>query len=215
MPLSIIIAFGIVTSGVALTWIGIELTFRPQTDSSKKRARILLGVFSVLLVVLTVWATVRSEEEFNGLPKKIAEYIKNTAPPLGLAVSSTPFAPGPPRGVIAVVDEGFGDAAARMGGQIDDFVANQGAPPIRKSGETDVDFVIRSNDWYSAFMNQYKKQFGDQVVTLVTILVHAGVLDKQVINLAENPVNILGVQALARQLEIAGRKYNAQQKQRK
>jgi hypothetical protein len=214
MLLSIIIAFLIVTSGVALTWIGIELTFRPQTDSSKKRARILLGIFSVLLVALTVWSTVRSETEFNGLPQKIAEYIKNTAPPLGLVASPVPGVTAPPRGLIAVADDGLGGTATRMGGQIDDFVANRGAPPIRKSGETDVDFVIRSNDWYSAFMNQYKKQFADQVVTLVEALVGAGVLDKQVINLAENPVNILGVQALARQLEIAGGKYNALRNQK-
>jgi hypothetical protein len=217
MLLSIIIAVAIALSGLALAWIGVELTFHPpQTDSDRQRIRLLLGICAFVLVVLTVWTTVRSEkalsrteEDLNTLPQRIAEYIRNTTPPVEFVPTHTITRPAPPTGLIVAVDGNWSAKAVSMKDEIDNFIASQGAPPSRKPGETDLDFIIRSNNWYSAFMNQYKKRFADQVITLVNLLSDKGALDKQVINLAKDPVNFLGVRELARQLEIGGRRYAA------
>jgi hypothetical protein len=218
MFLSILIALGICVAGVALTWIGIELTFRPpQDESGKWRARSFLGVSALVLVSLTVLATVRAErasdrsnEEIRNLPDRIAEYIRNTTPPPGLppAVGTTQAVrPSPPTGLIASVDGDWGGTALQMGGQISDFLSNQGEAPSRGPSETDVNYIVRSNAWYSNVMTQYKKQFGPQVITLVGLLAKDGLLEKPVGDLAKNPVNLIGVRALADQLMAGGRNF--------
>jgi hypothetical protein len=218
MFLSILIALGICLAGVALTWIGIELTLRPPQDESEKgRARIFLGVSALVLLGLTVLATVRAErasdrstKEIRDLPNRIAEYIRNTTPPPGLpnAVRAAQVAlPSPPTGLIVAEDGDWGARALQMGGQIFDFLSNQGEVPVRGPSETDVNYIVRSNAWYSDVMTQYRKQFGPQVITLVGLLVKDGLLEKPVGDLAKNPVNLIGIRALADQLMTGGRNF--------
>jgi hypothetical protein len=56
MFLSVLIAARVVIFGIALTWIGIELTFRPpQNDAEKTRVRSALGASALMLAGLTIW----------------------------------------------------------------------------------------------------------------------------------------------------------------
>jgi hypothetical protein len=213
--LSIIIAVGVVLSGIGLTWIGIELTFRPpENDAAKKRARIFLGVFALVLIILTVWTTVRSELENRRLPQRLAEFVRNTTPP-PVSARPSPTAPNPPTGLLAVVNTekggDWGGTAFTLAQSLDNFITSQGEPPVHKPDEGEIEFIIRSNAWYSSVMDQYKKQFAAQVINLVGLFVQAGVLDKEVNDLAKDPVNFIGVRTLARDLESGGRKYRAQQ----
>ncbi len=76
---SIIIAIGITGSGVALTWIGIELTFRPPEDRrSKVRARVEVSLSALALLVFTVWGTVRSEMATRELQETVRNLQSQT-----------------------------------------------------------------------------------------------------------------------------------------
>jgi len=97
-------------------------------------------------------------------------------------------------------------AARGMAAEIINFLNSQGEPQP-KPEEGLVSFLVRSNAWNSNVMDQYKKQFGAQVVTMVRILTEKQVLDEQVAQLARDPVNPIGVKALAEQLDAAGKKY--------
>jgi len=75
-------------------------------------------------------------------------------------------------------------------------------------------FVIRSNAWYSNILSQYKKQFAPQVITLVGILAEKGATQKPLEDLARNPINVMGIKAVADELDTAGRKYREMQKEK-
>ena len=59
-------------------------------------------------------------------------------------------------------------------------------------------------------MQQYNNQFEDQVITMVRLLIEKGVLDKRVAALSINPVNPIGVRAIATQLVDGGNSYRSQ-----
>ncbi len=208
MLTSVLIALGLCAAAILLTWIGYELNFSsPPNDSTKKRIRIWLGAIALAFIGLTTWATIRSEQfsnrnqqELKDLPRQVGEYIRNTTPPPGFV----PPRPNPVTGVIAAADGDWGATAVNMARQIYQFLDSEGAIPTRKPNETEVDFIVRSNAWYSTVMNQYKKQFNDQAVTMAGLLVEKGLLDKQVNDLARNPVNITGIKMLAQQIEAGG-----------
>ncbi len=207
MLTSIFIAVVIVICGIVLTWLGIELTFRPpDTPSAKRRFRAFIGLLSAILIGFTIWSTVRGEEQSSDLPKQLAEYLRNTTPPL-LPTESPRERPAAPTGLVGAINGDFGGVAMTMGDQILNFLNHEGAAPVRRRGESDIDFVTRSNQWYSNLMAQYKLQFSAQVSTLVGILNEAGVLSGQVVPLAEDPVNPLGVRQLATELQNGGRRY--------
>ncbi len=141
--------------------------------------------------------------KLDELEKLINQYIKNTTLPSGLP---TVMRPSPPMGLIAVIDGDWGFAARSMAAQIHNLLNSQGEPQP-KPEESLVTFLVRSNAWNSNVMDQYKKQFGAQVVAMVRTLTEKQVLDEQVAQLARDPVNPLGVKALAEQLDAAGKKY--------
>ncbi len=142
--------------------------------------------------------------KLDELEKLIQQYIKNTTPPSGLPTVTR--VPNPPMGVVVAMDGNWGLAARGMAAQINNFLDSQGEPQP-KPEESLVTFLVRSNAWSLDVMDQYKKQFGAQVVTMVRILTEKQVLDEQVAQLARDPVNPIGVKALAEQLEAAGKKY--------
>ncbi len=55
-------------------------------------------------------------------------------------------------------------------------------------------------------MAKYNREFKDQVITVVKMLIDQGTLDKRVGDLAKNPINISGVRAVALELEASARK---------
>ncbi len=202
---SILIAIGLCGATLALTWFGFELTFRPvQNDEQRRRARISIGVVAVVLLGLTIWGTVRNERESREQPKRIAEYIRNTTPPPGLPQTTAPL---PPTGLVVAVDGDWGATAIRLAEQITNFLRSQGEQPSKQRGESNVDFIVRSNIWYSNVMIQYKKQYSPQVITLVGVLADSGALKRQVAELAKDPINVMGVQAIATELDAGGRRY--------
>jgi hypothetical protein len=219
MLLPILITLVKIISGVGLTWLGFELTFRvPQNAQEKKRARILIALFAGTFICLELWTTVRNEEESRELPQRIAEYIKNTAPPPGVQLgppsSAQVMRPNPPEGLIGATNGDWGAVASGLSTQINNLVYSEGQLPSRKPGEGDLDFVVRSNAWYSNILSQYKKQFEPQVITLVGVLSENGAVQKQLADLARDPINVIGIRTVATELDNAGRKYRELQKQR-
>jgi hypothetical protein len=211
MFLSVLIAVGMAVCVIFLSWIGIELTIRaPQNDAAKLRTRLGIAASAALLISLTVWSTERSETELNNLPERVADYIVNTTPPAGLppVVSHSP--PAPPTGLIGAWNGDWGLSAIGMGSQLTNFLNAQGDAPARKPGESDLSFISRSNAWYSNVMGNYKKQFAGSVASMVHLLIGKGVLDKRVADLARDPINPIGIRALAAQLETGGENYKKQ-----
>jgi hypothetical protein len=206
---SIFIAVVNVICVVGLALVGIELTLRPPgTSSAKWRIRALIGLFSAILIGFTIWSTVRGERQSSDLPKQLAEYLRNTTPPVFPTESPRePFALAPPTGLVGAVDGDLGGVAIDMGDQILNFLKSEGPAPVRRRGESDIDFVTRSNQWYSNLMRQYKLRFSAQVITLVQNFNETGVLSGQVVPLAEDPVNALGVHQLATELQSGGKRY--------
>jgi len=142
--------------------------------------------------------------KLDELEKLISQYVKNTTPPQGLPTVTR--VPNPPTGLVGAIDGDWGLAARQMAAEITNLLNSQGEPQP-KPEESLVTFLVRSNAWNSNVMDQYKKQFGARVVTMVKILTERQVLDEQVAQLARDPVNPIGVRALAEQLEAAGKKY--------
>jgi hypothetical protein len=140
-------------------------------------------------------------DELEGL---INKYIQNTTPLPGMPTLTRVVSP--PTGLVVAMDGDWGLAARRMGGAITDFLGSQDEPQP-KPGESIVAFLVRSNAWSSNVMDQYKKQFGAQVITMVNMLIEKRALEEQVAQLAKDPVNPIGVKALAEQLEAGGQKY--------
>ncbi len=76
MGLSLVIAAGIVISGFAATWLGVELIFYPpQTPAARRKVRITLAVSFVALLGFTLWATMRGERTMADLPKQVADAL--------------------------------------------------------------------------------------------------------------------------------------------
>lgn len=142
--------------------------------------------------------------KLDEIEKLINQYIKNTTPPPGLPTMIRP--PSPPEGLVGAADGNWGFAARLLAGEISEFLGSQ-AEPQPKPEEGVVAFVVRANAWHSAVMDQYKKQFAARVITMVKILTEKQVVDEQVADLAKDPVNPIGVRALAEQLDAGGRKY--------
>jgi hypothetical protein len=77
MGLSLLITAGLVMSGFAATWLGVELIFYPpQTPEARKRVRIALAVSFVALLGFSLWATVRGERAMADLPRQVAAYLR-------------------------------------------------------------------------------------------------------------------------------------------
>jgi hypothetical protein len=165
---------------------------------------LVLGL-SIVWQIRTAHSENKRDEAINELPKKvIAEFIRNNTPPPGYVTRSEGIGPpAPPTGLVAYVDGGLGAAAGNMSAKIQTLLKQEGELPQQKPGEKDVDFLIRSNNWYSAVMAKYHKELAGQVVTMVRILVDHKVLSKDVLELATHPVNVLGIKAVAAQLDGA------------
>ena len=142
-------------------------------------------------------------------------YLKNTIPPSGFMAANGPLIPNPPAGLLVAPDGDFGLAARSMAQQIFQFLSSQGTAPTLNPGETDVSFIVRSNIWYSKVMDQYKKQFGSSVSTMVGFLIASGVLDERVGDLAKDPVNTAGIRTLAEQIQAGGTKLQAKNRENK
>jgi hypothetical protein len=177
-----------------------QLTINCQDVSKDQAARITSILNRILAKQIDPDVVMLQLDE---LKKLIQQYIKNATPPPGLP---TVTRPDPPMGVVVAIDGDWGSAARGMAGQINNFLDSQGEPQS-KPEESLVAFLVRANTWNSNVMDQYKKQFGAQVVTMVGILTEKQVLDGQVAQLARDPVNPIGVRALAEQLDAAGKKY--------
>jgi hypothetical protein len=81
MGLSLLITAGIVISGFAATWLGVELIFYPpQTPDARKKVRVALALSFVLLLGSSLWATARGEKAMADLPRQIAAYLKASNP---------------------------------------------------------------------------------------------------------------------------------------
>jgi len=180
-----------------------QVTINCQDVSKDQAARITSILNRILAKQIDPDAVMIKLDE---LEKLINLYIKNTTPPSGLPTVTRVLKPQPPTGMIVAMDGDWGLAARGMAAQINNFLNNQGEPQP-KPEENLVTFLVRSNTWNANVMDQYKKQFGAQVVTMVRILTEKQVLDEQVAQLARDPVNPIGVRALAEQLDAAGKKY--------
>jgi len=206
--LDILIAVVITFCTVVLAWVGIA-------EVTPLAKRIIVIVSAAVLIAFTVWATARTvhaaernETTLNDLPKRVAEYIRNTTPPPGLAAKDVAVAvPNAPTGLVAVVDGHTGAAGMSIADQIFNFLAAQGSPPQRNSGESDVDFLIRSNAWYRNAMDAYNKSLQAQAETMSRVMVEAHILPDNVLTLAKDPVNVIGIRALANELKTAGEAY--------
>jgi len=194
------------------TYLGVYLTIHPPKQSRVKRAyKITFVVIGLISVVLIGIQTHMNEADMNNLPKQVAEYIKNTAPPEGyFSHSQLMGRPAPPTGLVAVVDGEWSIQARNFSHMITDYLISKGDPPRQKRGESDVDFVTRSNDWYADVMNEYKSNYADQVQALVNLLIQEKVLDDKVLPLAKNPSNPLGLKAIATQLQGAADKLQSE-----
>jgi hypothetical protein len=171
-----------------------------------------LVIFSVFLSgaqqVLTYRADEQRAKDMRDLPRSIAEYIRNTSPPLTLATTTVAGSvPAPPTGVVAVVDGHTGAAGMDIATAISNFLAAQGDPPRKGPGESEVDFLIRSNAWYKKVMSAYKENLQAQAETMSRVMVEAHILPDSVLALALDPVNIIGIRAVANQLRTAGEAY--------
>ncbi len=171
-------------------------------DVSKDQAARITSILNRILAKQIDPDTVMIK--LDELEKLIQQYVKNTTPPAGLPTVTR--VPSPPMGLVIATDGNWGLAARGMAAQINNFLDSQGEPQP-KPEESLVTFLVRSNAWSSNVMDQYKKQFGAQVVTMVRLLTEKQVLDEQVAQLARDPVNPIGVKALAEQLEAGGKKY--------
>jgi len=141
----------------------------------------------------------------------VAEYIKNTMPPGALFTRT--LVPAAPTGMIAMVDGSEAKMAIGYADQIQAFFRKQREPPKQVRGESNLDFVVRSNAWYSRVMNEYNKVYAAPAATLVDSLIKKNLLELQVAELARNPVNPLGIKALAIQIQVAGTKLATQETQ--
>jgi hypothetical protein len=154
----------------------------------------------------------RLQATMEALPSQIAkqvkEYVTNTAPPITLppypvnkVERMTP--PGAPTGLVVFTDTSA--KAAELSRTIQDFLNQQGEPPRRLPKESDIDFIVRSNNWYSQVMTKYKKDLGPIVNTFFHYLVGQKTVDPRVAELAKNPINVRGIRALATQLEAVAK----------
>jgi hypothetical protein len=112
------------------------------------------------------------------------------------------------------VDGDWGSTADAIADGIFDFLRAEGEPPARYPQETDMDFIVRSNAWYSNVMDQYRKQLAPQACTMVGLLIENGALDKRVGELAKDPLNISGIRILARQIRDSAAVYRKNNKKK-
>jgi hypothetical protein len=209
MLTSVLIAVGMTSCVIVLSWIGIELTIHPpQRGAAILRVRVAIFASAAVMIGLTIWSTKRGEAELDNLPKRVADFIKNTTPPATLPVVG--MRPAPPTGLVVSINGDWGSSAILLGNQLNVFLDSQGTAPARAPGESDLTFIGRSNAWYSKIMQEYNNQFEDQVITMVRLLIDKGVLDKRVATLSINPVNPIGVRAIATQLVDGGNSYRSQ-----
>ena len=145
------------------------------------------------------------QKQMADLPRQVSEYIRNTSPQPGIIPKAANFngRPLPPTGLIAIVDGQEESAAVDLSHAVLDLLDRQGDPPKQGTGESDLDFIIRSNAWYADILAKYNKSLGPQVVTFVGYLVGHKVLRPEVLPLAKNPVNLMGIRAVAVQLGAA------------
>lgn len=145
------------------------------------------------------------QKQIDELPAKVAEYIRNTSPQTPSTLTATVALKRPPAatGLLAFVAGDEGTTAVNLSRQIFDLLNKQGDPPIRNSGESQIDFIVRSNAWYADLLAKYKKAPGPQVQSFIQYLVGIKVLTAQSLKLAENPVNLMGIKEIAAQLDSA------------
>ena len=190
-----------------LAYIAIEFTIRPLESAKMRRSVRLIFVVAAVLQILISWkSTARAEKQSSELPERVAEYVRNTMPPVAVPVVRRP---APPTGLVGTVDGAWSSEATNMANQLLSFLYERGNAPVHKQGEADLDYIIRSNAWYSSVMDQYRRQLGEQVVTTARVLIEKGVLDAQVMNLAKDPQNPLGIRILASQLTESATKYRS------
>jgi hypothetical protein len=190
-------------TSVAMAYLGVHLAIHPpemaEAKRSYKRGFVSLGLASVILIGVQAY---RSDIAMKDLPREVAEYIRNTAPPQGyfsrLRVAGPP---DPPTGLVAIVDGQTSVTVSQIAHRILDFLNSQGDAPKQKIGESDLDFVSRSNAWYGAVMGQYNSQYAAQVVTITQLLAEKKLLEPSVAEIAKNPINPLGVKVIATKLQ--------------
>jgi len=146
---------------------------------------------------------------FTSFRGTLSQYLKNVTPLQAITSRNTPqkeWRPAAPTGFVVVIDNDYTTPATDMAAKITHLLDSRGHAPVRRTDENDIDFLVRSNAWYSSIMKDYKKQFGDQVENMVKMLVKQGALDSRVEALAKNPVNVAGIRLLATQLKEGGGK---------
>jgi hypothetical protein len=149
------------------------------------------------------------DSDFTAFKAMLSQYLRNITPVQGITVAKAPqkqWRPAAPTGFVVVLNNDYASPAKDMAAKIAHLLDSRGHAPVRHTGESDIDFLVRSNDWYSSIMKDYKKQYGDQVETMVRMLVNQGALDSRVEALAKNPVNVAGLRLLAMQLKEGGQK---------
>lgn len=203
----------LVVSVLPLTVAAVAGYLAAKELKRKEERKLYVGLFAALFVLALALSIVwqirtthderKRDEAINELPKKVvAEFIKNNTPPRGY-LSEAMGRPAPPTGLVAYVVGSLGAATGDMFAKIQDFLREQGELPQQSSEESDIEFLNRSNTWYAVVMARYNKDLADQVVTMVGILVDHNVLRREVLELAKHPVNVLGIKAVAAQLDGA------------
>lgn len=190
------------TCSPAISGDNNQLTINcPGTGISEEQAKKMASILNKILAKQIDPDLVMGKLE--AIEKLLDQYVKNTTPPPGLPAGGRPSAPV---GLIGALEGNWGLAARQMAVQIKEFV-NGKEEPQPKPDEGVVAFIVRSNAWHSGVMDQYKKRFAAQAITIVRVLTEKQVLDEQVAELVRDPVNPIGIRALADQLEDAGNKY--------
>jgi hypothetical protein len=202
--MGIVIAVALAASAATTTYLGMYMRIHPpETPRQNIFYKCSFIVAGLLMIALVAVQAYRSEVTMRTMPKEVAEYIRNTAPPEGYFGHAQSGRPAPAMGLMGYSDGHLSSMVFDFAHRLNEFLATQGEPPRRKAGESNADFLFRSNAWYANVMSQYNQNFFDQAKTITRMLADNGVADRRLEDLASHPINPLGIRALIGQFEAA------------
>jgi len=138
----------------------------------------------------------------------IQNYIRNISPPAGVPVKTTAVTrrstpPNPPSGLtVHVDDQQLLVEACDLARSLRYFlVETKSDTPTQYPGEPAIDYIRRSNTWYSNLMAIYDRAYRNRANAVIGQLIARGAVNKSVGPLAKDPVNFVGIDAVASALE--------------
>jgi hypothetical protein len=193
---------GLLTFALAL--IGIIVTLYPPDTERKKRIYLTiftaLGLIAVVVAILQGVAALRQARITDA---KLDKFLTNTKVPEGYAIVKTMPPLAPPAMVGHADGTSVSSVISEFALRLNSFLAERGDPPQMRSGESSLDFINRSNGWYSDLMKRYNDTFAEQAKLRVRMLADEGEFDGRLQQLASDPQNPNGIKILAAQLQAA------------